>query len=69
MPSAHFTHTVRYAPGQATGVGSADVVFAVYQPVITSTLRPDRVGDSPAVGKPAMIAPRWDAGKSLSMFR
>ncbi|MEU1036917.1 hypothetical protein ABZ402_51820 [Streptomyces mirabilis] len=65
MPSAHFTHTMRYAPGQGSGTGSADVVFAVYQPVVTSTLPPGWLGDSPAVGKPAMIAPRWDAGKYL----
>ncbi|MEW2161128.1 hypothetical protein AB0950_38865 [Streptomyces sp. NPDC007189] len=65
MPSAHFIHTVRYAPGQGTGSGAADVVFGVYQPVVTSTLPPGWVGNSPAVGKPAMIAPRWDAGKYL----
>lgn len=53
MPSAHFTHTVRYVRGQGSSAGSADVVFAVYQPVVTSTLPPGRVGDSPAVGKPA----------------
>ncbi|MFF8947107.1 hypothetical protein ACF1A5_33580 [Streptomyces sp. NPDC014864] len=66
MPSAHFTHTVRYKPGQGTGSGKADVVFGVYQPVVTSTLPPGWVGNSPAVGKPAMFAPRWDAGKYLS---
>ncbi|GAA2644161.1 hypothetical protein GCM10010307_48270 [Streptomyces vastus] len=42
------------------------MVFGFYQPVLTSTLPPGWVGDSPAVGKPAMIAPRWDAGKYLS---
>ncbi|MFI8242592.1 hypothetical protein ACIF83_36000 [Streptomyces sp. NPDC085866] len=66
MPAAHFTHTVRYKPGQGTGSGKADVVFAVYQPLVTLTLPPGWVGDSPAVGKPAMFAPRWDAGKYLS---
>lgn len=65
MPAAHFTHTVRYAPGQGTGSGAADVVFGVYQPVVTSTLPPGWAGNSPAVGKPAMFAPRWDAAKYL----
>ncbi|MFI9152619.1 hypothetical protein [Streptomyces sp. NPDC053367] len=66
MPSAHFTHTVRYAPGQGTGSGAADVVFGVYRPIVTSTLPPGWTGDNPAVGKLPMLAPRWDAGKYLS---
>ncbi|MEU9446267.1 hypothetical protein AB0D42_36535 [Streptomyces sp. NPDC048304] len=52
MPSAHFVHTVRYAPGQGTGSGAADVVFGVYQPVVTSTLPAGWVGNSPQWASP-----------------
>ncbi|WP_254711040.1 NucA/NucB deoxyribonuclease domain-containing protein [Streptomyces lunaelactis] len=65
MPSAHFIHTVRYAPGQGTGAGAADVVFAVYQPVITASAVPGWIG-APSIGKPFMLAPRWDAAKYLN---
>ncbi|MFF9870528.1 NucA/NucB deoxyribonuclease domain-containing protein [Streptomyces sp. NPDC013953] len=65
MPSAHFTQTVRYAPGQGTGSGAADVIFAVYQPVVTSSAVPGWIG-TPNVGKPFMLAPRWDAARYLS---
>jgi hypothetical protein len=40
---------LRYAPGQGTDSGSADVVFAVCQPLLTATL--------PAVG--SSTARRW----------
>lgn len=65
MPSAHFTHTVRYAPGQGTGAGAADVVFAVYQPVVTASAVPGWIG-APSTGKPFLLAPRWDAAKYLN---
>ncbi|MEU8591600.1 hypothetical protein AB0C59_32080 [Streptomyces sp. NPDC048664] len=65
MPSAYFAHTVRYAPGQGTGAGATDVVFGVYEPVVTATLPPGWVGDSPAVAKLPLLAPRWDAGRYL----
>ncbi|KOG07708.1 hypothetical protein ADK35_43950 [Streptomyces viridochromogenes] len=41
------------------------MAFGVYQPAVTSALPPGWVGNSSGVGKPAMIAPRWDAGKYL----
>ncbi|MEV4332004.1 hypothetical protein AB0K02_15980 [Streptomyces sp. NPDC049597] len=63
--SPHYTQTVRYAPGQGTGAGAADVVFAVYQPEITSTLPAGWVGNSPQTGKPLMFAPRWDSATYL----
>ncbi|MGX1885781.1 NucA/NucB deoxyribonuclease domain-containing protein [Streptomyces sp. NPDC055287] len=66
MSPAHFNNKVRYAPGQGTGAGAADVVFAVYQPEITTTLPPGWVGESPKTGKPFMMAPRWDAAKYLN---
>ncbi|MEV6400544.1 hypothetical protein AB0M39_38175 [Streptomyces sp. NPDC051907] len=61
----HYTHTLRYAPGQGNGSGAADAIFAVYQPEITSTLPAGWIGESPATGKPFMFAPRWDAGAYL----
>ncbi|MFE4331466.1 hypothetical protein ACFRCI_30575 [Streptomyces sp. NPDC056638] len=61
----HYTHTLRYAPGQGTGSGAADAIFAVYQPEITSTLPAGWVGTSPATGKPFMFAPRWDSASYL----
>ncbi|MBT2612986.1 MULTISPECIES: hypothetical protein [unclassified Streptomyces] len=63
--SPHYTHSVRYAPGQGTGAGAADVVAAVYQPEVTSTLPAGWVGESPKTGKPFMFAPRWDAASYL----
>ncbi|MFD9724620.1 hypothetical protein [Streptomyces sp. NPDC059072] len=63
--SPHYTHTVRYAPGQGSGAGAADVVFAVYQPEVVSTLPAGWVGESPKTGKPFMFAPRWDAASYL----
>ncbi|MCM2425196.1 NucA/NucB deoxyribonuclease domain-containing protein [Streptomyces sp. RKAG337] len=63
--SPHYTHTLRYAPGQGTGAGAGDVVYAVYQPEITSTLPVGWVGESPVTGKPFMFAPRWDAASYL----
>ncbi|MFH8378880.1 hypothetical protein ACH4A7_35765 [Streptomyces cyaneofuscatus] len=65
MPSAHFAHTVRYAPGQGHGGGAADVVAAVYQPVITASAVPGWIG-APSIGKPFFLAPRWDAAKYLN---
>ncbi|MGI5360003.1 hypothetical protein ACQI4E_32545 [Streptomyces sp. CA-252508] len=38
--SPHYTHTLRYAPGQGSGAGAADVIAAVYQPEIVNTLPP-----------------------------
>ncbi|MFD0271373.1 NucA/NucB deoxyribonuclease domain-containing protein [Streptomyces sp. NPDC127106] len=61
----HYTHSVRYAPGQGTGAGAADVIAAVYQPEVTSTLPAGWVGESPKTGKPFMFAPRWDAASYL----
>ncbi|MGI5479456.1 NucA/NucB deoxyribonuclease domain-containing protein [Streptomyces lavendofoliae] len=64
MPSAHFTQTIRYAPGQGTGAGAADAIFAVYQPLVTASAVPGWIGTS-SVGKPFMLAPRWDAARYL----
>ncbi|MFJ7268009.1 NucA/NucB deoxyribonuclease domain-containing protein [Streptomyces sp. NPDC099050] len=61
----HYTHTVRYAPGQGSGTGAADAVFAVYQPEVTSTLPAGWVGEKSKTGKPFMFAPRWDSAKYL----
>ncbi|MCC0097629.1 hypothetical protein K7B10_23165 [Streptomyces flavotricini] len=61
----HYTHSVRYAPGQGSGAGAADVVAAVYQPEVTSTLPAGWVGESPKTGKPFMFAPRWDSASYL----
>ncbi|MER6781649.1 MULTISPECIES: hypothetical protein [unclassified Streptomyces] len=63
--SPHYTHSVRYAPGQDSGAGAADVVAAVYQPEVTSTLPAGWVGESPKTVKPFMFAPRWDAASYL----
>ncbi|MFF3775773.1 hypothetical protein [Streptomyces sp. NPDC002232] len=63
--SPHYTHTVRYAPGQGSGAGAADLIAAVYQPEIVSTMPPGWVGPSPVTGKPFMFAPRWDAASYL----
>ncbi|WP_079154771.1 NucA/NucB deoxyribonuclease domain-containing protein [Streptomyces subrutilus] len=63
--SPHYRHSVRYAPGQGTGAGAADVVAAVYQPEVTSTLPAGWVGESPKTGKPFMFAPRWDSASYL----
>ncbi|MFD3701463.1 NucA/NucB deoxyribonuclease domain-containing protein [Streptomyces sp. NPDC058646] len=61
----HYSHSVRYAPGQGTGAGAADLIAAVYQPSVTSTLPAGWVGESPKTGKPFMFAPRWDAASYL----
>lgn len=63
--SPHYTHTLRYAPGQGSGAGAADVIAAVYQPEIVNTLPPGWIGPSPVTGKPFMFAPRWDAASYL----
>ncbi|MHA4773001.1 NucA/NucB deoxyribonuclease domain-containing protein [Streptomyces sp. MSC1_001] len=63
--SPHYTHTLRYAPGQGSGAGAADLIAAVYQPEIVTTLPPGWVGPSPVTGKPFMFAPRWDAASYL----
>lgn len=42
-----------------------DLVYAVYQPEITSTLPAGWVGTSPVTGKPFMFAPRWDSASYL----
>ncbi|MGW3324854.1 NucA/NucB deoxyribonuclease domain-containing protein [Streptomyces virginiae] len=63
--SPHYTHSVRYAPGQGTGAGAADLIAAVYQPAVTSTLPAGWIGESPKTGKPFMFAPRWDAASYL----
>ncbi|MFE6684282.1 hypothetical protein [Streptomyces sp. NPDC057729] len=61
----HYTHTLRYAPGQGMGGAVMDLVYAVYQPEITSTLPAGWVGTSPVTGKPFMFAPRWDSASYL----
>ncbi|MFE4634878.1 hypothetical protein ACFRJ1_16095 [Streptomyces sp. NPDC056773] len=54
----HYTHTVRYAPGQGTGAGAADVVYAVNQPEVTSTLPAGWAGERRKTGKPFMFPSR-----------
>ncbi|MFF4734463.1 RICIN domain-containing protein [Streptomyces sp. NPDC001262] len=63
-PTAHFEHTARVAPGQGSGSGYADAVFAAYQPVLTSHVPPGWQGTGSS-GSPFMMAPRWDAAKYL----
>ncbi|MGW1765551.1 NucA/NucB deoxyribonuclease domain-containing protein [Streptomyces sp. NPDC002073] len=60
-----YIHTVRYAPGQGTGAGAADLIAAVYQPEVISTLPAGWVGESPQTGRLFMFAPRWDAAPYL----
>ncbi|MFF5131828.1 RICIN domain-containing protein [Streptomyces syringium] len=63
-PTAHFQHTARVAPGQGSGSGKADVVFAVYEPVITSQVPPGWEGKGSS-GSPFIMAPRWDSASYL----
>ncbi|MFE4869545.1 RICIN domain-containing protein [Streptomyces sp. NPDC056682] len=66
---ATFQHTVRFAPGQGTGAGAADTVFAAYQPVLTSLLPKGwdngKGGQDLPDVKPFMMAPRWDSASYL----
>ncbi|MFJ9825268.1 hypothetical protein ACIRSU_12990 [Streptomyces sp. NPDC101160] len=63
--SSHYAHTLRYAPGQGSGAGAADVVAAVCQPQIVATMPPGWVGPGQATAKPFMFAPRWDSASYL----
>ncbi|MEV8628571.1 NucA/NucB deoxyribonuclease domain-containing protein [Streptomyces sp. NPDC051079] len=63
--SPHYVHTLRYAPGQGSGAGAADLIAAVYQPEIVNTMPAGWVGPNPVTGKPFMFAPRWDAASYL----
>ncbi|MEV4738636.1 hypothetical protein [Streptomyces sp. NPDC049555] len=64
MGGAHFRHTLTVPPGQ--GKGRDDVVFGVYLPSVTTYVPPGWVQDSPSVGRPFVLAPRWDAAPYLS---
>jgi hypothetical protein len=59
-----FTETVTVKPGQ--GSGSADLVFAVYEPAISYSPPAPWALDGSTGGKLFMLAPRWDAAKYLA---
>ncbi|WP_328443713.1 NucA/NucB deoxyribonuclease domain-containing protein [Streptomyces sp. NBC_00386] len=59
-----FNDTVNAKPGQ--GSGSADQLFAVYQPSISITPPPNATLTGDLKGNIFMLAPRWDAAKYLA---
>lgn len=59
-----FNETVDAKPGQ--GSGSADLVFAVYQPSITITPPPNATLTGDLKGDLFLLAPRWDAASYLA---
>ncbi|MGW1881573.1 hypothetical protein [Streptomyces sp. NPDC001970] len=60
-----YLHTVNAKPGQGSG-GATDLVFSVYEPVITITPPAGwRLGGALS-GKLFMLAPRWDAATYLA---
>ncbi|GGT02591.1 hypothetical protein GCM10010271_00360 [Streptomyces kurssanovii] len=60
-----YTHKVNAKPGQGSS-GSTDLVFAVYEPVITITPPPGWKLGGALTGKLFMLAPRWDAATYLA---
>ncbi|WP_254707200.1 NucA/NucB deoxyribonuclease domain-containing protein [Streptomyces lunaelactis] len=60
-----YTHTVNAKPGQGSS-GTTDLVFAVYEPVITITPPAGWKLGGALTGKLFMLAPRWDAATYLA---
>ncbi|MFF3459661.1 hypothetical protein ACFYXH_36280 [Streptomyces sp. NPDC002730] len=60
-----FNQTVTAAPGQGSS-GSTDLIFSVYEPVVTYTAPPPWKLSGSTGGKLFMLAPRWDAASYLA---